>query len=138
MNKIIDVHGHCGYSFFPISIEWGKDIVNMMDRYGIDKLIVSNFRGIFYEMTDANHEVEQTISPYQGRLYGYIVVNPHYLKESLYDIEYYSQKQGFVAVKMHPAWHQCKVNSKKYEPLFALCNDMKFPIMAHSFISEAI
>ena len=133
---IIDVHGHYGYTFFPIVVEEEDEIVRYMDVYGIDKCIVSSFRGIFYELDNANHEVMKALKKYPGRLYGYIVANPNYPERSVEEIEYYSSVKGFVGVKIHPAWHGVPVDSDLYEPIFNSCERLGLPILAHSFVSE--
>jgi len=133
---IIDVHAHYGYTFFPIRVEREDDIVKYMNIYGIDKCIMSNFRGIFYELNNANYEVMKAIEKYPRRLYGYIVVNPNYQEESIKEIKHYAEVKGFVGVKIHPAWHGVPVDSELYKSIFESCERAKLPVLAHSFVSE--
>ena len=133
---IIDIHGHYGYSFFPIVVEEEDAIVRYLDIYRIDKCIVSNFRGLFYSLDNANDEVMKAVKKHPGRLYGYIVVNPNYPERSVEEIRLYSSTDGFVGVKIHPAWHGVPVDSELFEPIFNICDELDLPILAHSFVSE--
>jgi len=130
---IIDVHAHCGYMFFPIRIEKEDEIVNLLDKYKIDKCIISHIKGIFYDFRGANEELLKGMRKYPSRLYGYVIVNPNYLDESLAEIEKYAKIENFVGVKLHPMWHATSPNSKPYRLIFEKCEELKLPVLVHSF-----
>lgn len=133
---IIDVHTHYGYSFFPIETMFHEGIVEMMDIYNIDIGITSGFRGIFYELDNCNEEVYQGILKSNGRLKGYVVVNPNHIDKSLSDIETYMAYDEFVGVKIHPAWHGVPIDDARFHPIIDLCTDKGIPLLVHSFVSE--
>ena len=130
---IIDCHAHLGWWFFPIKQESGADLIPIMDKWHIDKAVCSSVRAIMEDCRNANKQVEEWIAPYSGRLYGYIVLNPHYPEIWQRDLETYAANPQFVGVKLHPAWHSCPIDSKPYAAIFKRCEELKLPILAHSY-----
>ncbi|MDO8682136.1 MAG: amidohydrolase family protein [Armatimonadota bacterium] len=130
---IIDCHAHLGWWFFPIRQENAADLIPIMDKWKIDKAIFSSVRAIMEDCRDANKQIAAWISQYPDRMYGYITLNPHYPEIWKRDLETYTENPQFVGVKLHAAWHSCPINSKPYASIFKWCEEMKLPILAHSY-----
>src|SRR5690554_5762607 len=98
--EIIDVHTHIGRWMFPISSSTIDDLVNLERQCGVKKCIISSTSAILYDFREGNEELSTQLEKYPGFCYGYIVVNPHYLQESLNEIEKYKNNQNFIGVKL--------------------------------------
>jgi len=133
---IIDVHGHLGWWFFPIAQESADNLIEVMDRYGIDVAIVSSIQAIMGDIRGANDQIRRWIEPYAGRLYGYVVPNPNYQDLAVSELEHFAAHPQFVGAKIHPAWHGVPVDDPHYTPIFEKCEELSLPVLAHSYDPE--
>ena len=133
---LIDMHVHCGRQFFPMRSLDGKDIIDVMDRHGIDIAIISNCDGIYYDFHGCNEQLEEILAYAPQRLYGYVVVNPNYPLESMELLRRYAEHPGFLGAKFHASWHAQPIDGKAFEPLFALCEKLSMPVLIHSYVVD--
>jgi len=130
---IIDCHAHVGWWFFPIRQQTAADLIPTMDKWGIDKAICSSVWAIMEDCREANKQLAEWIAPYPDRVYGYITLNPHYPDVWWRDLDTFAPSPQFVGVKLHAAWHSCPIDSRPYSAIFKRCEELRLPILAHSY-----
>lgn len=95
--KIIDIHSHLGKFFFPIEENDVSDILKIMDKNDIEKIVLSSSLGLIYNFIEGNQILAKTIKN-QDRLYGWIFINPNYPEESIEEIEKYLPSDKFIGL----------------------------------------
>ena len=134
--RIYDVHAHlCG----PTGGGWlhcehshaeaMKEIVGFMDRYGVEKMVLTNLRlGM-----KGNQELEQAAAPYPGRFLGHFVYNPKFAdqyNEAVMD-EYF--RRGFyVGFKLLASYWRIPYNDPCYTPVWEYADKHHLPILMHT------
>jgi len=132
MKRIIDVHGHLSKFWLPMP--WrNRDIVAYLDRFSIEKYVASSLLAITENLIEGNRETWEFVKEYPGRVYGYVVVNPHYVEASLKEIERYSRAGGFVGVKVHDGYYMNigPFYSPNWRRILGLVSDLGWTVLCH-------
>lgn len=130
--KVIDVHVHTGKWMFPIKSNSVAEIVEYMRLYDIEKSVVSSSSAITYNFIEGNANLARDLKRVDN-LWGYIVLNPHYLKESLNELGKYASDPKFVGVKLHPEQQTFRLRWKNSKKLFERIADLHLPVLVHTF-----
>ena len=72
IDPFIDVHGHLGRFGFAIPDLSVEGVLRVMDRLGVQKILVSHMTCMSYEVAWGNDQIAQAIRRYPGRLEGYV------------------------------------------------------------------
>ncbi len=130
--KLIDVHTHLGNWMFPVHNLTVQDFLRTMEQNGIEKSVISSGPAILYDFREGNEELAEDL---QGvaELWGYIVLNPHYLGESLVELKKYCSNPKFVGIKLHPEQNHYRLISKNAYTLFTAIADTGLPVLVHTF-----
>jgi len=137
----VDVHAHLGHWSFPIADLSASDLVSQMDRWKIDKTIISSSRAVRYDFITGNKELAMVLHA-EERLFGYITVNLHYPEESLAQIRTYGtdnpegRARRFVGVKIHPMIQQKRFDTNAGFRIAEAAFMADLPILIHTFGSE--
>jgi hypothetical protein len=99
-NRIFDIHGHIGYWPFPIPPSSPDEVVGLIRRAGIERLIVSSTLGLLYDFREGNRAANEAVKNHP-ELLAYVVVNANYLEESCQEMDRYLNRDKFVGVKVH-------------------------------------
>lgn len=111
MHKI-DIHAHYGtWSCDPSDCSSVDDLRKLLDKYEIEKCILSSAKAIIYDIEEGNKEVDDILKA-DKRLYGSVVFNPNYKEKSLKQLERYLDNPRFVSMKNHPDYTAQEINSK--------------------------
>jgi predicted TIM-barrel fold metal-dependent hydrolase len=135
--EIVDVHTHVGRWMFPIQQASMEDLVNTERECGISKCIISSTSAILYDFVEGNVSLAHQLRRYSGFCYGYVVVNPHYLQESLQEIRKYSNHPGFVGVKLHPDQQEFSLKNPSVIQIVDEAFVHHMPLLVHTFSSIA-
>ena len=135
--KIVDIHAHLGNWMYPISPVSPEKFISYMDLYRIEHSIISSSSAILYDFIEGNQELLNTIKKH-SRLWGYIVVNPHYLDESFRELDKYKDETKFVGVKFHPESNAYNMNAMNSIKLLKYISDAELPILVHTFGKEQV
>lgn len=131
--KKIDVHLHYGYWPFPIFVnENEEDFLKLLAQAEIEKGILSSSLAILYDFVAGNAQVANLISKHNN-LYGYIVLNPNYLKEANEELEKYKDNTKFVGVKVHHTYSVQPIDSAFSLELFRLIEKTNLPVLVHTY-----
>ena len=74
---IIDINGYCGnWPYWPIKVRTGDSLVELLDRFEIDKVVVTSTRGAFVDCAEGNAETARLMEEKPSRVLGFATVNP--------------------------------------------------------------
>lgn len=128
---IIDFHCHIGQSkLFSSQSGTAKDIVELMDRHGIDKAVLipsaSPRKPRYYE------DVRDALQEFPDRFYGFFLANPR--EEDVCDmLEMVADKHGFKGVKLHPSFLGFAADDEQWVyPIVEKARDLNICVMVHS------
>jgi predicted TIM-barrel fold metal-dependent hydrolase len=132
---IIDMHAHLGVTNFTIPDLSARSIVASMDRLGVAQAVVSHMACMSADAERGNRKVRAALEAFPGRLLGYLSVWPFSRQWVGQQGEYWLAQPGFAGIKLHnstgfPYTHEA------YEPLYALANDRRLPVLLHTWGAE--
>ncbi|MFI7633628.1 amidohydrolase family protein [Nonomuraea sp. NPDC049400] len=127
---IIDVHAHWGPWFFTMDVAEAN--LATMDRYGIDRAIVSATEAVIYDAPAGNRALAAYLET-QDRLLGYVTVNPRRLREAEADLEAYLPGGRFVGVKIHTDYTGSPVASPQLRDALTLVAATGRPALVHTW-----
>lgn len=131
--KKIDIHLHYGYWPFPIFVnESEEDFLNLLAQAEIEKGILSSSLAILYDFIAGNAQAANLINKH-NHLYGYIVLNPNYLKEAQEELEKYKDNTKFVGIKIHHSYSGQPIDSAFSLELFHLIEKTNLPVLVHTY-----
>ncbi|MEU8246042.1 amidohydrolase family protein [Nonomuraea sp. NPDC048916] len=127
---IIDVHAHWGPWFFTMDV--AESSLATMDRYGIDRAIVSATEAVIYDAPAGNRALAKVLDG-QERLYGYVTVNPRRLREAAADLRDHLPTGRFVGVKIHTDYTGSPAASPRLREALALVAEAGCPALVHTW-----
>ncbi|NUW42133.1 amidohydrolase family protein [Nonomuraea rhodomycinica] len=127
---IIDVHAHWGPWFFTMDVA-GASLATM-DRYGIDRAVVSHTEAVIYDAPAGNRALARVLEEHE-RLLGYVTVNPRRLDEAARDLDAYLPTGRFVGVKIHTDYTGSPVTSPRLRDALALVAEAGCPALVHTW-----
>ena len=136
--KKIDVHAHTGKWGFPGRMARDlKQFRREMDVLEIERYVISDGIAVFYDMEEGNKRLFDSIENENG-LYGYVVVNGNYIKESLLEIQKYENHKKFVGIKFGPPYCEVHNSSPVMNPIFDYLERNDIPILFHCLGEEEV
>lgn len=117
---------------FPVHNLEVTEFIRMMKQNNIEKSVISYGPAILYDFQEGNRKLSEIL---QGvpEIWGYIVLNPHYLEESLVEMEKYLSDSKFVGFKFHPEQNQYRLSNKNVYKLFERIAETGLPVLVHTF-----
>lgn len=105
---MIDGHAHIGFFHkkYPIYIKDLDSMVAVMDKFGIEKSVVSSLKAIQYDFVMGNQEVKEACDRYPDRFIPISVVHPRHREDAKRELLRTVKEWGFRALKLHPV-DQC-------------------------------
>ena len=98
--KKFDVHIYLGKWSLPLTHITAIDTLEVMDANSIDSGIAFGSGGIAYDFVESNAWVAKQIEG-QDRLFGLVMVNGHYVDESLAEMDKYLPRSDFLRSEEH-------------------------------------
>ncbi|HUQ59434.1 amidohydrolase family protein [Lentzea sp.] len=129
---IIDVHAHAGPWFFATDVGAAELNLALMDRYGIDRQIVSASEAVTYDMVAGNRWMAEVLDV-QPRLLGYVVINPNYLSQAAAELDRYAPTGRFVGVKIHTTYPAQPLTSAAVRRSLGLAAEAGMPVLVHTW-----
>ena len=130
--QIVDVHGHIGAWTFPMRCSTVNHLKDYMKGCGIEKTVVSYSSAITYDFVEGNQRLAEAIEGEDG-VWGYIVLNPHYVQESLAELDKYKDHPKFVGVKLHPEQQAYRLIHQNVLELLEIVSNLQLPVLVHTF-----
>jgi hypothetical protein len=103
---MIDVNAYLGhFAFRQLRHNTGQGLTRLMDRFGIERAVVSSASAITYRNSHAgNEEVATEVEAHRSRLIPFAVLNPAYAGWQD-DLAICDQQFGMKGVRLYPKWH---------------------------------
>lgn len=129
---LLDINAYVGHwPFKQLKHNTCVELLERMNKFGVDASIVSNINGIFYKNTQsANQELYDWLrgdSRFQDRLIPFAVINPIYAgwKE---DLETCLTRMGMKGVRLYPQYHDYNITDPALIELVKLVRDRGLPV----------
>ncbi len=131
--KIYDVHGHIGTfaKTTPQNTDY-KSLMKSMDRLGIKKTVISSADAIMGKMIYGNDEVYNTVANSEGKIMGYITVNPNGDNGMVEEIKRF-ENGVMTGIKYHPNYSVAPVNSEKMSECLKYINEKEYILLVHAY-----
>lgn len=139
--KIIDVHAHVGkwHTWHVPSRQWTLEqqlcgIDRLMDRLEYECCIVSSLRALKQDITEGNREVLTAVES-RDRIHGYVVASPHYVEQSIAEIDKYATHPKFLGIKNHPVITRERVNTRRNLEILdhVRRKGYRLPVLLHTY-----
>ena len=131
----IDVHAHYGHWPFASTDHSFSALLAMVHEAGIDQCWLSSAKAITADLVEGNRELFERIESHP-ELAGQVVINPHFVRESIEEINKYVNHPQFVGLKTHPTYCAESCDSRWYREIFeAYSRISDKPILVHCFLS---
>ncbi len=131
--KIIDSHLHLGdCRVFGCNIS-EEQLLDAMDKYGVDAAVVQPYPGATDE-EDVHNRIYELTKKHKGRIYGLASVNPHLLSKADYKakMRHYIQDFGFVGVKLHTIGHAVNPLSADAQTVYETAAELNVALNVHT------
>ena len=127
---IIDLHAHLGhYPFRRIRNNTAPGLLDLMDRNGIDKAVVSSLNSVFYRnVHEGNRELRAETQPAADRLIPLATVNPMYAGWE-YDMDEAILAWGWKGVYLVPGHHRYRLNDEAGQAVLRRIAQLKVPVV---------
>ncbi|TMR98902.1 amidohydrolase family protein [Nonomuraea basaltis] len=117
---ILDAHGHLGpWPDFLIPDKSAEGMIELMDRLGIDAMGISHLLGVGPAAEEGNRQAFAAAERHPGRFGVWQVYNPHQRNPLT--------GQEVWGVKIHPDVHRCRLDDRRYDPVW----ELGLPVLAH-------
>ena len=136
--EIIDVHAHLGeYYNMHIPSAGAENMINVMDKCGINKTIISPTIGISSDFVLGNDLMLETVQKYRNRFYGACLVNGHYPERSVRELERCFEKdKSVVLIKIHPFVTKCRLDDERMLSIYNFASKNKIPVLVHTWLDD--
>ena len=147
---IIDVHGHLyteqgphvpGFQWELVALPDGEittdDLARIVGESPIDRMVIASGGGDMgptdREMRAGNRRVAALVKDHPDQFYGYCSVNPHFLDESLEEMDYAVKQLGFVAIgEVCPHMLGFEMDSWEVRVIIEKAIELDVPLNLHS------
>lgn len=126
---LIDVNAYLGhFAFRQLRYNTASTLLDLMDRAGIDKAVVSSASAITYRNAQAgNEEIHAEVRDHRDRLIPFAVINPAYAGWRD-DLIICHEALGMVGLRLYPNWHNYRLSDPHCLELVNLATERKLAI----------
>ena len=129
---IIDMHGHLGAYQFAIPQRSADDLVAVMDRVGVRRIVCSPMSCISGRVEQGNREALAAARAHPGRILAYVTLWPTSAEAVEAETRRYLDEDGFVGVKLHDA-NGFAYDLPAYAPALQIANERRMPVLLHTW-----
>ena len=142
--KVIDIHNHLagpntrGWMLpEPHPAEGIKEMVRVMDRYGVSQSILIANRALFSDLLRGNREAEELAKQFPGRFKGYFVINPWHRDEVNEEVlDEFFARDYFIGFKLLPGYWLVPLDDPRYTIVYEYAEKHHLPILIHTWTKE--
>jgi len=133
---IIDAHVHAGVSTLFNFVASSDDLLRFADKYGIDRLFVTNFTALVHDMQEGNDELGQALRKHSDRLIGYVSIpTMNFAHGALEEIERCVHEYGMRGIKIY-SYEKLPLVRPSLFPVLAKAADYRMVVLAHATPEE--
>ena len=126
---VIDCHNHIGEPWGTRDRQTPEELLERMDRAGIDMAVVFPFR---YENYD-NRNTYEAVKRYPDRLIGFAMAAPWLCRDIGTVLRKEIEEYGFKGIKIHANAHSFKMTAvETLAPIFDVAREKQIPVLAYS------
>lgn len=135
---IVDLNAHIGhYPFRRLRHNSPEGLIALMDRWGTDRVVVSNLDSLIYRNTAAgNSDLATAVKSGNGRLIGVATIDPTYAGWEA-DLERALDEWGFKAVRLMPNYHHYDLEDRATGRLLRKLADRDVPVVFHQSFEDS-
>jgi len=129
---------HCHLAGLPgeTPVERTKRLVELADRFGIERLVVFMGWPFSYnpppdEFRRQNDQVLEAIAPWPKRVLGYAYVNPNHVEESLEEIARCIERGPMVGIKL---WVARRCHEEALDPIIQMATRLNAAVYQHTWL----
>jgi uncharacterized protein len=118
-----------------------ENLVSYADRMGVERMCIymawpypSTIDATPEQFRKDNDEIMAILKDWGSRAFGFVFLNPHYLKESLYELERCVAEGPMVGVKL---WLGLKCNSPQLDPIIKRAAELKALVFQHCWYKSS-
>lgn len=125
---LVDINAYVGHwPFKKLQYNTCGELLERMNKFGVDVSVVANLNGVFYKNTQsANEELYEEIQSnrrFKNRFILFAVINPIYAGWR-YDVEMCVKKFGMKGVRLYPIYHDYDITDKNCIELVKVARDL--------------
>src|SRR5690348_6552190 len=134
---IIDAHAHLGYfRNFHIPRPHIDGVTDVMDRCGIDHIVLSAHAGISSDFRRGNDESIDAADRCPDRVLVYCVINPNYPNAAEYELKRCFAHPAVRGIKLHPELHgDYPLDGAGYRAAWEFAAEHRLPVLSHSYFA---
>ncbi len=134
---IFDSHVHIGRSAFWHADHDGDAIIRIADRAGIDKMMVTDFTALHYDMWEGNELMRRERDKHPDRIFPYFTVaSARYGAKVAEELERYVTDLGFCGLKIYSVPPLYKMVDPYMWPVLEKAQALRIPVLSHSNAEE--
>ena len=131
--QVLDAHGHIGIIPGTLGVDGGyKKLLEVMDKREIIKTAVSSTDAIAGDYVLGNNDMLNAVSKSDGRILGYVTINPNYEKDTVKEIKR-CNKNGVIGIKIHPSYAKAGINDERLKPCLEYMNEKGSIVLVHTY-----
>ncbi len=120
--------GYVGYA--PYGNGTVSDLIETMDRCGIDKAVVCNIATNPKQQTNVNNFAIESMTAHPDRLISLGSVNP--FSDCIFSELERLKASGIPGVKLHPDYMEVTVDAPEFDPIFNKCTELGLFVIIHA------
>lgn len=129
---LVDVNAYIGHwPFKKLRYNTCGELLERMDKFGVDVSVIANLNGVFYKNTQSSneelYEEIQSNSKFKNRLVAFAVINPIYAGWK-HDIDICITKLGMKGIRLYPIYHDYDITDKNCVELVKVARDRNVPV----------
>ncbi|MEW6237931.1 MAG: amidohydrolase family protein [Candidatus Omnitrophota bacterium] len=134
---ITDCHVHIGKSNWFHVYANADLLIDAADKAGIDRMMVTDFTALTYDMEEGNEYVRKQIALHPNRLLGYFTVSSGRMGAKVVnDLERYVEEYGFRGLKIYSTPPLLLIDDPYMYPILEKAAQWQIPVLAHSNAQE--
>ncbi|HIE08741.1 MAG TPA: metal-dependent hydrolase [Armatimonadetes bacterium] len=135
---IIDIHAHYGAWPFPSKGEELERLLRFLDKYGVEKCVLSSSRAIAHDFVRGNAELAEVLGR-DPRLFGYVTLNPNYIELCEREMaQYLRGETKFVGAKLHHSYTGVSPDSPETREVLARLRRYDVPVLVHTYSASDV
>jgi uncharacterized protein len=137
---IIDSQAHLGYH--PLRVPTAKlttdQIVETMNRYGIDKACVTSMKAVYDDFSTGNKELRAECNRFPDRFIPFCCVQPRYGQRAVEEVKTCVRDWGFKGLKLHPTagYAQYPADCLSVQNLLEEVAKLKIPVLIRTSMND--
>jgi predicted TIM-barrel fold metal-dependent hydrolase len=129
---IIDVNAYMGlWPYWKVKTTTPEALVEVARNVGVDRLVVTSNRGIFYDCDEGNQETAEAVQRHAKQLMGFATLSPLHRDpdDVKVDLRNLIEQQGLRGLKLFPAYHAYGLKDRFVEPLLEEAARLRLPVL---------